>query len=75
VSQRDATGTAAGPLLGPSDVGALLGLPTATLANWRCAGKGPPFLRVGRHVRYRRGDVDTWINAQIRDPEVLARQR
>jgi predicted DNA-binding transcriptional regulator AlpA len=56
-------------------VGALLGLPTATLANWRCAGTGPPFLRVGRHVRYRRGDVDTWINAQIRDPEVLARQR
>ena len=46
----------------------MLGLPIATLANWRCSGKGPPFLRVGRHVRYRSQDVEAWIDDQIRDP-------
>ncbi|MDZ7733973.1 MAG: helix-turn-helix domain-containing protein [Acidimicrobiia bacterium] len=68
MSPREPSGTLVEPLLGPGDVSALLGVPTATLANWRCAGKGPPFLRVGRHVRYRRGDVEGWIDGQIRDP-------
>jgi hypothetical protein len=61
--------------MGPGEVSVLLGLPVATLANWRCAGKGPPFLRVGRHVRYRRRDVDLWIDAQVRHPEAVARDR
>jgi predicted DNA-binding transcriptional regulator AlpA len=58
-------------LLHPIDVAELLGVPVATLANWRSLGKGPPFLRVGRHVRYRAGDVDGWIAAQVRDPEAV----
>jgi predicted DNA-binding transcriptional regulator AlpA len=74
MEHQDATRTA-DPLLGPGDVSALLGLPVATLANWRCAGKGPPFLRVGRHVRYRRRDVEVWIDAQVRDPEAVASDR
>jgi predicted DNA-binding transcriptional regulator AlpA len=74
MKHRDATETAE-PLLGPGDVSALLGLPVATLANWRCAGKGPPFLRVGRHVRYRRQDVETWVDAQVRHQETVAGDR
>jgi excisionase family DNA binding protein len=74
MKHRDATGTT-DPLMGPGEVSALLGLPVATLANWRCAGKGPPFLRVGRHVRYRRRDVDTWIDAQVRHPEAVGTDR
>jgi excisionase family DNA binding protein len=74
MKHRDATGTT-DPLLDPGEVSTLLGLPVATLANWRCAGKGPPFLRVGRHVRYRRRDVDRWIDAQVRHPEAVARPR
>lgn len=57
-----------GVLLDPVEVGRVLGIPTATLANWRCAGTGPPFLRVGRHVRYRHGDLDAWIDARVRTP-------
>jgi glucose-6-phosphate 1-dehydrogenase len=39
-----------------------------TLANWRWAGSGPPFVKVMRRVRYRREDVVTWARAQISEP-------
>lgn len=26
-------------------------------------GQGPPFIKVGRLVRYRRSDVDAWLRA------------
>ena len=48
-------------LLTPEDVSNLLGVPIGTLANWRYLGRGPLFVRLGRHVRYRSEDLDTWI--------------
>jgi hypothetical protein len=35
-----------------------------TLQRWRCAGDGPPFLLVGRCVRYRAGDAEDWLACQ-----------
>ena len=62
-------------LMAPLDVSEHLGVPTATLANWRSASKGPPFLRVGRHVRYRRTDLEQWIDGRVQhaDPVGAAR--
>lgn len=37
----------------------LVGDPT----KWRAKAKGPPFIKVGRLVRYRRSDVDAWLRA------------
>jgi excisionase family DNA binding protein len=54
-------------LLGPSEVSRYLGVPLGTLANWRYQGRGPAFLRVGRHVRYRAEDVATWVEEQLAD--------
>lgn len=31
------------------------------LAKARCGGFGPPFLKIGSAVRYRRSDVDAWL--------------
>ncbi len=62
-------------LLHAADVAELLGIPVATLANWRASGKGPPYLRVGRHVRYRAVDVEAWIAARVRDPEAVVPRR
>lgn len=59
-----------GRLLSPAELSELLGLPTATLANWRSAGKGPPYLRLGRHVRYVQAEVDHWVAGQIRRPQI-----
>ena len=51
-----------GQLLTPEDVSSFLGVPIGTLANWRYLGRGPTFVRIGRHVRYRPEDLGTWID-------------
>jgi excisionase family DNA binding protein len=56
-------------LLSVDDVAVLLGVPVATLYAWRYRGTGPRGLRVGRHLRYRRGDLDAWIHEQLEDSE------
>ncbi len=55
------------PLMTASDLSEYLGVPTGTLANWRYQGRGPVFVRLGRHVRYRAHDVLDWISAQVTD--------
>jgi excisionase family DNA binding protein len=40
-----------------------------TLRRWRAEGTGPPALRVGRTIRYRRSDVDAWVERQSKLPE------
>ncbi|MFZ0013294.1 MAG: helix-turn-helix domain-containing protein [Acidimicrobiia bacterium] len=54
-------------LLSPQQVAEYLGIPVATLHQWRYRREGPPGFRVGRHVRYRRSDVDDWIERQLED--------
>lgn len=54
-------------LMTPSDLSEYLGVPTGTLANWRYQGRGPAFVRLGRHVRYRAEDVLDWISGQVSD--------
>ncbi|HZP14694.1 MAG TPA: helix-turn-helix domain-containing protein [Nocardioides sp.] len=53
-------------LLTPDDLSEHLGVPASTLANWRYLHRGPVYVRVGRHVRYRVEDVLAWTNAQRR---------
>lgn len=43
-----------------------LGLKAATLNKWRCHGGGPPFMKVGRLIRYRRADLDAYLLSRIR---------
>lgn len=52
-------------LLTVQDVADYLGVPVATLYQWRYRREGPPGFRVGRHVRYRQVDVDSWIERQL----------
>jgi excisionase family DNA binding protein len=40
---------------------ALLSISSVTATKWRAKAKGPPFIKVGRLVRYRRSDVDAWL--------------
>jgi excisionase family DNA binding protein len=49
-------------LLSAEEVAAYLQVPLKTLYQWRLKGTGPRGLRVGRHLRYRRDEVDGWLD-------------
>lgn len=44
-----------------------LGVPVATLYQWRHRREGPPGFRVGKHLRYRWTDIEEWIEQQLQD--------
>lgn len=48
-------------LLTADEVAAMLKIEKQTLAKWRCISGGPVFVKVGRSVRYRAVDVETWL--------------
>jgi excisionase family DNA binding protein len=56
-------------LMTAQEVAEHLGVPVATLYQWRYRGEGPRALRVGRHLRYVRADLDAWVTAQIHSGE------
>lgn len=53
------------PLLSPDDVAEILDVPKKTLYRWRQHGYGPVSFRIGRHIRYRTGDVEAFVEAQF----------
>lgn len=40
-------------------------VPLATVRRWRLNGQGPRAFRVGRHVRVRRADFDSWVAERL----------
>ena len=52
----------------PKVAARFLGLGESTLAKWRLKGRpfgeGPPFLKVGKAVIYRRDELDRWLAEQ-----------
>lgn len=43
-----------------------LGLKAPTLEKWRSEGGGPPFVKLGRAVRYRVADLDQFAAERVR---------
>lgn len=62
-------------LLTPGDVSAYLGVPLGTLANWRYLGRGPAYLRVGRHVRYLESAVASWTDSLAQEAAAVREDR
>jgi excisionase family DNA binding protein len=59
---------AGGDNLTPKQTAALLNLPEATLAVWRSTNRVVlPFFKLGHHVRYRRSDIERFIEANLRN--------
>jgi hypothetical protein len=62
------------PLLNPEAAGSYLGgnkpIHPDTLAQWRQAGRGPKFLKLGPSrtsvIRYRREDLDAYLESCVR---------
>jgi hypothetical protein len=66
------------PLWTPDETAEVVRRPENWLAKKRIDGDGPPFLKIGGKVRYRRSDVLRWLEQQERtstsDPGPAARQ-
>lgn len=52
-------------LLGNIAAAAYLGVTPRTLEVWRCTKRHAiPYIKVGRLVKYRQTDLDSWLTAQ-----------
>lgn len=50
--------------LSPADLSAEINIPLATIYQWRHHKRtGPPGVRIGKHIRYRRSEVDKWLDS------------
>lgn len=56
------------PLLSEPQAAKILNVSIRTLQAWRCADKGPAFIRVGRAIRYRRSDLELYLQASTVQP-------
>jgi len=49
------------------EVAANVQLSKFTLYKMHAEGRGPSAARLGRHLRYRKSDVDSWIRSRMDD--------
>jgi excisionase family DNA binding protein len=56
------------PLATPRQVSDHTRVSERTLEYWRAHGKGPRYVRMGRHVRYDWADVKSWLEQQASAP-------
>jgi excisionase family DNA binding protein len=49
------------PLLGTAELSELIGVPVSTIYDWRVKGQGPVAHRLGKHLRFKRADVEAWL--------------
>lgn len=62
-----------GDLLDETEAAQYLTLAPGTLSVWRSTGRySIPFVKVGRRVRYRRGDLDAWLESRTRSSGATA---
>ncbi len=54
------------------EVAGLIKVRKQTLAVWRIKGLGPTFIKAGRAVRYRRADVERWLDGRAMKHTSLA---
>jgi excisionase family DNA binding protein len=55
-----------GDWLTPEDIADELQIPLRTLYSWRARRLGPEAIRIGRHLRYSRQEIDRWLDEQIK---------
>jgi len=56
------------PLFTPPEAAAYIGITENTLSVWRCVGRyAIPFIKVGRLVRYRRSDLEAWLESRTQN--------
>jgi hypothetical protein len=68
--------TSPSPLLSAKQAIKFIGIRnTGTLHVWRCHGRGPKYVRVGRSIRYRLQDLQAFIESNVETPGQRRRRR
>lgn len=42
-------------------------VPVATIYQWQYRRTGPRSIRVGRYLRFRRSDIEAWLDSRVTD--------
>lgn len=66
LASRDVPADYYDSLLNERDAADFLGYSVRALQNWRVRGGGPKYMKAARTVRYRRGDLISWVEAHLR---------
>lgn len=53
------------PMNSPSEVAKASGICEGTLSSWRCSGRGPKFVKVGKSVLYPREEVLSYLKSHL----------
>jgi excisionase family DNA binding protein len=67
-----ATSQAAPEWISPEELAAELGIPVKTIYQWRYTGTAPRAHKIGRHLRFRRRDIEAWLATRARGGQVPA---
>lgn len=59
-------------MMTPEELAEFLGVPIATLYQWKLRGVGPVARKIGRHLRYLPHEVDAWVDEQASTPKDAA---
>jgi excisionase family DNA binding protein len=52
------------PFASPEELARMLNVPVRTIYAWRTKGQGPPGYKIGKHIRFRLEDIDSWLEGQ-----------
>ena len=58
--------------INPSETSQEFGFSISTLAKWRMSNKNLPFSKVGKYIKYRRADVEAFLNSNLIDVDEVA---
>lgn len=50
-------------LIGVDELASMIGVSASTVRWWKQTGKGPRSAKIGKHVKYRRSDVEAWVES------------
>ena len=51
--------------LNPKEINQEFGFSISTLAKWRMENKHLPFSKIGKYIKYKRSDIETFLNVNI----------
>ncbi len=60
-------------LLGVKELAAEFRVSPATVYGWRTRGEGPRAIKVGGQLRFRRSEIDRWLEANSERRETAVR--